>query len=95
MAATVAAKQRPVPAACSRRGPVSTTKAGCPITASLAEGDYDIIFSLFAAANGVSPLGGSILRNTVAVSGGVFNTTLDFGGGSSPAAALAGIGGAH
>jgi hypothetical protein len=45
-----------------------------------AEGSYELTFSLFGASTGGGPIA-PIVTNTVAVSGGVFNTMLDFGSG--------------
>lgn len=44
-----------------------------------ADGLYDFTFTVFNAVQGGNALGTGTLTNTVQVSGGVFNTTLDFG----------------
>ncbi|HEV2320431.1 MAG TPA: hypothetical protein VGV18_11815, partial [Verrucomicrobiae bacterium] len=50
---------------------------------SPANGDYNFKFTLYPAAqtNGVSPASGSLTNDDVAVSNGLFTTTLDFGPG--------------
>jgi photosystem II stability/assembly factor-like uncharacterized protein len=50
---------------------------------SPADGNYDFKFTLYPAAqtNGVSPASGSLTNEDVAVSNGLFTTTLDFGPG--------------
>jgi hypothetical protein len=44
-----------------------------------ANGDYDLVFTLFATSSGGSPLGGPLTNSATAVSNGLFTSTLDFG----------------
>jgi len=44
----------------------------------LANGSYDLTFSLFSASNGVGQVGGTLTNSAVAVSNGLFTATLDF-----------------
>ena len=46
-----------------------------------ASGSYDLTFTLFSAASGNGPVGGSLTNSPVAVSNGLFTATLDFGAG--------------
>jgi hypothetical protein len=47
---------------------------------SAVNGNYDLSFTLFGSSNGVSIVAGPITNVAIAVSGGLFTTTLDFGG---------------
>lgn len=51
-----------------------------------ANGNYDLQFALFDGAAGGSQVGATQTLNTVAVSGGIFAVTLDFGGSALPGA---------
>jgi hypothetical protein len=46
---------------------------------SPAQGGYDLVFRLYPAASGGSPIGPALTNLAVAVSNGLFTTTLDFG----------------
>lgn len=50
------------------------TQVGSPVT-----GSYDLKFSLYNALTGGSIIGSAVTQSSVAVSGGVFSVTLDFG----------------
>ncbi len=47
-----------------------------------ANGAYDLQFKLFDAASGGTQIGGTVSKNDLAVSGGLFTTDLDFGAGA-------------
>src|SRR5881394_2034930 len=47
-----------------------------------ANGNYDLQFALWDSASGGTQIGSTVTLNTVAVSNGVFNVSLDFGAGS-------------
>ena len=47
-----------------------------------ANGNYDLQFALFDAADGSNQIGPTKIVSSVSVSGGVFTVTLDFGGNS-------------
>src|SRR5437016_10938893 len=51
-----------------------------------ANGNYDLQFALWDSASGGSQIGSTQLISTVAVSGGVFAVTLDFGANAFPGA---------
>src|SRR5467141_3351959 len=51
-----------------------------------ANGNYDLQFALFDSAAGGSQIGATQTVNTVAVSGGIFAVTLDFGLNAFPGA---------
>jgi len=51
-----------------------------------ANGNYDLQFALFDAAAGGSQVSATQTLNTVAVSGGIFSVSLDFGAGVFPGA---------
>jgi hypothetical protein len=46
-----------------------------------ANGDFDLTFSLWDAGSGPTQVGGSLTNSAIAVSNGLFTTTLDFGPG--------------
>src|SRR5712671_4899684 len=46
---------------------------------SVANGSYDLTFSLWNSASGPSQIGGTITNATTAISNGLFTVTLDFG----------------
>lgn len=58
------------------------TDAGAP-----ANGNFDLQFKLFDAVSGGTQIGATVTNNAVAVSGGVFTTTLDFGANAFPGTA--------
>ena len=49
---------------------------------TIANGSYDLQFTLFDAATGGSQIGSAQTTNAIAVSNGLFSVTLDFGAGA-------------
>ncbi len=53
---------------------------------TVASGNYDLQLTIYDAASGGNPTGNAITNSPVAVSGGLFTVTLDFGAGVFPGA---------
>ncbi|MBX3360042.1 MAG: hypothetical protein KF705_01175 [Phycisphaeraceae bacterium] len=72
LAISPAALADPVTSAFTYQGEIQ--KSGAPVT-----GNADLRFTLWDAVSGGNQIGSQINRNNVAVSGGVFTVSLDFG----------------
>ena len=67
------------------QGTAFTYNGRLNVGGSPANGYYDLTFTLFSVVSGAGQVGGTLTQAPVAVSNGLFNVTLDFGGASSPA----------
>lgn len=67
------------PAAGQAVTPVFTYQGDLRLSAGPANGDFDLEFRLFAAANGGGQIGNTVSANNVTVTGGLFAVPLDFG----------------
>jgi hypothetical protein len=80
-AATALLSLAAVYASAAAMGTAFTYQGKLNVGTNVANGAYDLRFTLYDAASGGSAVGGPLATNGLAITSGLFTVTLDFGGG--------------